>query len=330
MSNFLGTGVNSAGAVAETVEIDVLVHLNCFSPPSPMAQSNLSCLVPSISMLSGVIVKFFSLQVLMDHAGAALCRRSVRVFLAPLLFCFWPHAASAEHLCAERNNEYTVREVYDQTGNIIEYWCEWGDEGDAGAAAMRYFSPEEWKSFAEHGANVETQDARRRIQAGRRYRQLQDGLWFMPGEIPFAGWSSGASGSTLGSGAIRAGEDCTVSYWTPTGAVIMSTLGGKNDNAVISYMSYSIPIPNKSQFRRFSLTQSGRTQTVSAMISKVGLGSKKMGMVSFAVRSADVLVGAIQDAQDYALADSGKTIFSGQWHDGLRARDALARCLAQR
>lgn len=196
-------------------------------------------------MLSGVIVKFFSLQVLMDHAGAALCRRSVRVFLAPLLFCFWPHAASAEHLCAERNNEYTVREVYDQTGNIIEYWCEWGDEGDAGAAAMRYFSPEEWKSFAEHGANVETQDARRRIQAGRRYRQLQDGLWFMPGEIPFAGWSSGASGSTLGSGAIRAGEDCTVSYWTPTGAVIMSTLGGKNDNAVISYMSYSIPISNE-------------------------------------------------------------------------------------
>lgn len=258
-------------------------------------------------------------------------RHLARIFLTMLAFCLWPQVAWADHLCAGRSNEYTVTEVYDEFGGVVEAWCEWGSEGDGGTAAMRYFSPEEWKAFAEHGTRVEAGNAQKRILTRQRYRQLQEGLWFMPGEEPFAGWSpKSASGSSRGIGPVRAGGNCTVSYWTPAGAVIMSTLGGGKGNAVISYMGNGIPAPNKSQSRKFSLTQSGKTQTVTATISKVGLGGKKMGMVSFAVRSGDILVGAIQDVQDYSLADNGQTIFSGQWHDGLRARDALARCLAQR
>lgn len=296
-----------------------------------MARIKLAHLVQSNLMLSTIVDHFPSSQAPANRAFAAMRRSFVRLFLATFAICFWPQAAMAEHLCAERNNEYTVREVYDQTGNIIEYWCEWGSEGDAGAAAMRYFSPEEWKAFAEHGANAESRDARERILAGQRYQQLQKGLWFMPGEIPFAGWySASTSGSDHRNGATGTPEDCTVSYWTPAGAVIMSALGGKRGYALISYMGHSIPAPNKSQFRTFSLTQSGKAQTVSAMISRVGLGRKKMGMVTFAVPSGVILVGAIQDTQDFSLAENGKIIFSGQWRDGLKARDGLARCIARR
>lgn len=260
-----------------------------------------------------------------------LKHRWTQILLALLSFCFWPQTAHAEHLCAGRSNEYTVSEVYDQTGKIVEYWCEWGSDGHQGAAEMRYFSPEEWAAFAKHGAEVEAANSEQRKLIGLRYRQLQEGLWFLPGEEPFAGWSpEPASGSQRATEKGKADKDCTVSYWTPAGAVIMSALEGRNGPAVIRYMGYSIPAPHKSQSRAFSLTQSGESQTVTALISKVGLRSKTMGMVSFVVPSGAILVGAIEDVQDYSLADNGKTIFSGQWHDGLKARDALAQCLAQK
>ena len=254
-----------------------------------------------------------------------------QAFLMLLAFACWPQAARAEHLCAGRSNEYTVTEVYNQFGGVVEAWCEWGSDSNQGAAAMRYYSPEEWAAFARHGAEVEAANSEQRKLIGQRYRQLQEGLWFLPGEEPFAGWSpEPASGSQRAPRKRGADSDCTVSYWTPAGAVIMSTLEGRNGPAVIQYMGYSIPAPDKSQSKTFSLTQSGESQTVTALISKVGLGRKTTGMVSFAVPSGAILVGAIEDVQDYSLADNGKTIFSGQWHDGLKARDALAQCLAQK
>jgi len=70
----------------------------------------------------------------------------VRIMLASLAFCLWPQAAWADHMCAGRSNEYTVTEVYDEYGGVIEAWCEWSSDGSGGAAAMRYYSPEEWKS----------------------------------------------------------------------------------------------------------------------------------------------------------------------------------------
>jgi len=253
----------------------------------------------------------------------------VRIFLALLTFCLWPQAARADHLCAGRSNEYTVTEVYDEFGGVVEAWCEWGSDGAESAAAMRYYSPEEWKAFAEQGAKVEAANAQERMLAGKRYRQLQEGVWFMPGDEPFAGWSSGSTSTTRpGTRGSETGGSCTVSFWTLEGAVTLSAPGGRNGVAVISYMGNTIPAPNKTGKRRFSLTQSGATQTVTATISKVGLGKRIQGMVTFAVPSGNILVGAIEDVQDYRLAENGKTIFSGQWHDGLKARDALARCLA--
>lgn len=253
----------------------------------------------------------------------------VLIILALLGIMLLPQAASAEHICGGRSDEYLVSEVYVAGGGVVASWCEWSSRGGVnGEAAMRYYSPEEWKAFAEHGANVEAANAEERRLAAQRYRQLQQGVWFLPGEQPFAGWSSPQPAS-----ASRAKEprmDCTVSYWTLGGAVIMSANGGRSGKAIIRYMGHSIPLPSGSQSQKFSLTQSGETQTVTAVISRAGLDKRKMGMVSFVVPTGDLLVQSIENNQDYTLSESGKTIFSGRWHDGLKARDALAQCLAQR
>lgn len=254
-----------------------------------------------------------------------------RVILAGIIALIWADPSWAEGRCPDG---------YFPIGGGDAGWegCapmggdedEGADEGDEGAASMRYYSPEEWKAFFAHMAEVDAKNQRERILMGQRHRQLEQGLWFMPGEEPFAGWSPGSRASQSGqTNAARPSGGCTVSYWTLDGAVAMSTLGGRDGPAVISYMGYSIPAPEKSRFKKFALTQSGKTQTVNAMISKVGRGKRTMGIVSFAVPSGNILVGAIADVQDYSLADNGRTIFSGQWHDGLRARAALAQCLAQ-
>lgn len=252
-----------------------------------------------------------------------------RILLALLGGTLWPQAASAEHICGGRSDEYVVSEVYVAGGGVTESWCEWSSKGGGdSAAAMRYYSPEEWKAFADRGAEVEAANAEERRLVAQRYHQLQQGVWFLPGEQPFAGWSSPQPTSASHAAAPR--KDCTVSYWTLNGAVIMSANGSGSDKAVIRYMGYSIPLPSGSQLRKFSLTQSGETQTVTAVISRAGLGKRNMGMVSFVVPTADLLVRSIEDGQDYTLSENGKTIFSGRWHDGLKARDALAQCLAQR
>lgn len=238
--------------------------------------------------------------------------------------------AHAEHICSGRSDEYTVSEVYNQGGVMVSAWCEWGSAGDDGdGAQMRYYSPEEWQAFAEHGAEVDAASAEARRLAVQRYRQLQQGLWFLPGEQPFAGWATGPKRrSARRASAPAAPVDCTASFWTPEGAVILSANDGPQGKAVIRYLGYSIPPPRKPETRAFSLTQDGATQTVQAVIARVGLGRRVMGMVSFAVPSGNALVDAIAEVQDYALADRGKTIFAGQWRGGLRAREGLARCLA--
>ena len=256
-------------------------------------------------------------------------RMPARIVLALLVATLWPQAASAEHICGGRSDEYVVSEVYVAGGGVVESWCEWSSKGGGErAAGMRYFTPEEWKAFDDHGAEVEAANAEERRLAAQRYRQLQQGVWFLPGEQPFAGWLSPQP--TRADRAAARAKDCTASYWTLSGAVILSANGNGSDAAVIRYMGYSIPLPSKSQSRKFSLTQSGETQTVTAVISRAGLGKRIMGMVSFLVPTADLLVRSIEDDQDYILSENGKTIFSGRWHDGLKARDALAQCIAQR
>ena len=276
--------------------------------------------------MSRLIVPFSASQTPVKIAITAACQILAKIFPVLLALCFWPQAASAEHLCAERYNEYTVREVYDQTGNIVEYWCEWDNGGSDGSPQMQYFSPEQWKALGDHLAEDETRSSQERVLMGQRMQQLEAGMWFLPGEEPFSGWATGSTGGQTNIG----GAGCSASYWTTNGAVIMTALNGRDGPAIIVYQGYGIPAPRKPTKKKIALTQSGETQTVTALVSLVGNPKRKMGSITFAVPSGNALVNAIEDAQDYTLADEqGKVYFSGEWHDGLKASDALARCLAQ-
>ncbi|MBD3729254.1 MAG: hypothetical protein IE933_06065 [Sphingomonadales bacterium] len=300
-----------------------------FFPLNAMPRIRLAYLVQSIFIMSSLVVPFSSLRVRMDRAVPASCRILAGIALVSLASFLWPQAAKADHLCAGRYNEYTVSEVYDQTGNVVEYWCEWDDGGSDGSPQMQYFSPEQWQAFGDHLADVDAENSRERALMGQRLRQLEAGMWFLPGEEPFAGWATGPGGSTGGQTNIGS-AGCSASYWTTNGAVIMTTLNGREGAAVIVYQGYGIPAPDKPAKKRIALTQSGETQTVTALVSRTGNPKRKMGSITFAVPSGSALVNSIEDVQDYTLADEkGKVYFSGKWHDGLKARDALARCLAK-
>ena len=250
--------------------------------------------------------------------------------LTLLAFGLWAQAARAEHLCAGRSDEYTVTEVYDQSGGVVEAWCEWGTEGDGGATSMRYFSPEEWKAFFDHIEEDKKRARQERILMGQRRRQLEQGLWFLPGQTPFADWQT-EPGATTGVASKLGGSGCAASYWTLNGAVIMTAFEGSEGAARISYQGYGIPVPKKPKTMKIALTQSGETQTVTAIVSRVGHRGSKMGMVTFNVPSGRALANAIEDVQSYSLSDGkGNVYFSGQWHDGLKVRNAMRRCLEQR
>lgn len=260
--------------------------------------------------------------------------KRVRFALALLALCAYSPAAKAEHMCSyPGSDEIVVAEVVGPGAGY--YMCEWVepepeeidmDDKNPAPTVMQYFSPEEWAALFDYMGGVGSLTDEERILMGQRYQQLKNGLWFMPGETPFAGWMPGSA-------PVRKeppSRGCTVSYWTLDGNVTMSTLGSGNDLAILSYRGETIPTPEKPTLKKFSLTQSGKTQTVPAYISTIKQGNRQMGMVSFAVQSGNILVNAIKDVQDYSISDDGKTIFSGQWHDGLRARDALAKCLAEK
>jgi len=255
--------------------------------------------------------------------------KSVPTLLTLLALGLWPQVARAEHLCAGRSNEYTVTEVYDQSGGVVEAWCEWGSEDNGSAAAKRYFSPEQWKALFDHIEEDKTRDRRERILMGQRRRQLEQGLWFLPGEDPFADWQT-EPGTTIDVASNSGGSGCAASYWTLNGAVIMTAFEGSEGAARISYQGYGIPVPGKPKKMKIALTQSGETQTVSAIVSRAGPRGNKMGMVTFNVPSGRALANAIEDVQSYSLSDgNGNVYFSGQWHDGLKVRNAMKICLEQ-
>lgn len=251
-------------------------------------------------------------------------------FLTFMAFGFWPQAARAEHLCAGRSDEYTVTEVYDESGGVVEAWCEWGSGGNGGAAGMRYYSPGQWKALFDQLEVDKTRDRRERTLMGQRRRQLEKGLWFLPGQDPFAGWQTGP-GATVPVASNPGGSGCAASYWTLNGAVILTAFEGSEGAARISYQGYGIPAPEKPKTMKIALTQSGETQTVTAIVSRVGHRKNRMGMVTFNVPSGRALANAIDDVQSYSLSDgNGKLYFSGRWHDGLKVRNAMKKCLAQR
>ena len=74
------------------------------------------------------------------------------------------------------------------------------------------------------------------------------------------------------------------------------------------------------------LIQSGEVQRVRAL--NIHFGSvKSMGMILFNVHEPKILIGAIEDKQDFEIKFKGAKVAQGEWHSGLKARDELTTCL---
>lgn len=270
---------------------------------------------------------------LTNHSHKNPANKPMRMALAVLALSVYSPAAKAEHMCSyPGSDEVVVAEIIGPGAGY--YMCEWVepeseqtnmDDVKPAPYDMQSFSPEELSALSDYQQGVGALTAQERNLMAQRYEQLKQGMWFLPGETPFEGWMRGSAPATS---TVNKERGCTASYWTLDGTVTLSTLGGADGMAVISYRGKTIPVPEESITKKISLTQSGRTQTVPAFISSAKQSGREMGMVSFQVQSGTILVNAIADVQDYSISDDGKTIFSGQWHDGLKARNALAQCLA--
>jgi hypothetical protein len=57
-------------------------------------------------------------------------------------------------------------------------------------------------------------------------------------------------------------------------------------------------------------------------------GPKAPPLLAFAVPSIEALMGGMEDDWSFEVSYDGKTIAAIEWHDGLKARDELRKCLA--
>lgn len=190
-----------------------------------------------------------------------------------------------------------------------------GDEDDGGYGAsappMRHYSPQQWQAFIDAGL-----EADRRAEAARmrdpKYRALKAGTWDF-------------SESPAGDNA----HFCAASFLTLSGGAMLMNVSGKERGTYLGYFGGAIPpATRKPQKVLLSLTQSGKTQTVHAFHVRFPL-ARKLGMYLFAVPGTDALLDAIEDTQDYTIAQDGQITLRGAWHDGLKARDWLRACVAR-
>ena len=101
----------------------------------------------------------------------------------------------------------------------------------------------------------------------------------------------------------------------------------KGDFTLLGFFGATIPSVRKPRVIKLELIQSGETQKVQAF--NINLGSvKSMGMVLFNVHTPEILIGAIEDKQDFEIKFNGETIARGAWHSGLNARDEMSSCLS--
>ena len=57
--------------------------------------------------------------------------------------------------------------------------------------------------------------------------------------------------------------------------------------------------------------------------------AKSFGMYLFVVPGTEAMLNAIEDEQDYTIAQDGQVMLQGAWHNGLKARDWLRDCVSK-
>jgi hypothetical protein len=171
------------------------------------------------------------------------------------------------------------------------------------------FPPQAWADWVKHAQDTHQQELEERFGKDPAYQALLRGAWTYSASSP--------------RGPLKT---CAATFWTRNGGVSFVHLGGRGDFTLLGFFGATIPSVSTPRVVRLELTQGGETQTVEALNLNFG-AVQSLGMVLFNVGAPDVLIGAIEDEQDFEIKLKGETIARGAWRSGLKARDEMASCL---
>lgn len=220
----------------------------------------------------------------------------------------WAHQQRVQ---AQQAEEARLRDLAMDYGGPDDYEDEEYDDDDRGYAPNRFvsFPPEAWADWVRHGQEQSRQLEEERMASNPAYRALVQGTWTYLKSDP---------GDAL--------KACQATFWTRNGGVSFIHFGGKEDFTLLGFFGAMIPSVKDPRLVELDLIQSGETQKVRAINLHFG-PVESMGMVLFSVQSPKILLGAIEDRQDFEIRLAGETIAQGAWHSGLKARDELSACL---
>lgn len=171
------------------------------------------------------------------------------------------------------------------------------------------FPPEAWNDWVAHSQETHRQEIEDKFGKDPAYQALMRGVW------TYRASSSDPSMKT-----------CAATFWTRNGGVSFVHLGGGDDVTLLAFFGLNIPRVKSPRTINLELTQSGETQNVRA--TNLGFGAvESMGMVLFNVHTPEILIGSIEDNQDFEIKLAGNVIAQGEWHSGLEARAELVKCL---
>ena len=166
------------------------------------------------------------------------------------------------------------------------------------------YPPEAWEEWVRHGQEVDQRNREELFAKYPAYRELMQGIWTFH----------------------SSGRNCGATFWTLNGGLSFVHLGGKENLTLLGFFGSGIPRVRKPRIIDLTLTQSGEAQRARALNLPFG-PMKSMGLVLFNVRTPEILIGAIEDKQDFDIMSDGRSIARGAWHGGLHARDEMASCL---
>lgn len=129
----------------------------------------------------------------------------------------------------------------------------------------------------------------------------------------------------------KPGEFCAATYANLHGTITLSGVDKSWEGGLLTFIGENVPRPDTFRQITATLTQTGEPPaTVKIYNAEASPKMHGFGTLIFAVPSMNAALSGMTDKADFAVAIEGKEVFRMSWKDGLKARDALRRCVRQR
>ena len=328
MSNLFRTDFNHRGAVAETFELVVLVHLHRIAMPHPMAMTNLPFLARMTPNMSHMLVPYLPKldRHLRRHGGSC-------AILVAALTCMAP--ASPAWACSDLPNICAQNQLaWEQNMEMVR------------DAAQGYAEERDAEREAERNGGRpspppprDPMDIRMDLAAGNIFAlhaMATDQIEKMKRDPEMGPIIRGKWDFFQDTNDAAPGEYCAALYMNMAGLVRLSGPGGNYRGALLTFWGPNIPQPEKVRWVSVTLKQvvnndpnNSSTQTVRAY-NYTETRVKGVGAIALAVRSSDLLLDNMSELLDFKLEIDGKEVQAIGFHGGLSARDSLRQGIARR